>query len=110
MKLIRSLVRPCKLDDVKRALGAVRVFALNVTEAHDHSPQPHETTVWRGHEYSLGFSTKVQVDVVVHDQDVDEVVGVILKTARTGKAGDGHVLVLPVEHRYNICDGARDVS
>jgi nitrogen regulatory protein P-II 1 len=110
MKLIRSLVRPCKLDDVKRALGAVDVYALNVAETHDHSPQKHESAVWRGHEYSLGFSTKVQIDVVVHDEDVDEVVAAILKNARSGKEGDGHILVLPVDHRYNIRDGVRDVS
>jgi nitrogen regulatory protein P-II 1 len=47
--------------------------------------------------------------VVVHDDDVDEVVGMIMKSARTGAVGDGHVLVLPVEHRYSIRNGVRDV-
>lgn len=110
MKLISSLVRPCKLDQVKQALGTVRVYSLNVAETHDHAPQAHPTTVWLGREYSLGFSPKIQIDVVVHDDDVDEVVGAIIKTARTGTDGDGHVLVLPVDHRYNIRNGDRDLS
>jgi nitrogen regulatory protein P-II 1 len=110
MKLICSLLRPDKLEPVKRALTNMRVCALSVSEVHDHAPQQHETTVWRGHEYSLGFSPKLQMEVVVHDDDVDDVVGVIIKTARTGHEGDGYVLVMPVEHRYNIRDGHRDVS
>jgi nitrogen regulatory protein P-II 1 len=110
MKLISSLVRPSKLGEVKQALNGVRVYSLNVAERHDHAPQAHDTTVWFGHEYTVGFSVKLQVDVVVHDDDVDVVVGAILKTARTGRDGDGHVLVLPVDHRYNIRNGAREVS
>lgn len=110
MKLISSLVRPCKLDEVKQALGAVRIYGLNVAETHDHAPQAHDTTVWLGREYSLGFSMKLQIDVIVHDDDVDEVVGAIIKSAGTGTDGDGHVLVLPVDHRYNIRNGDRDVS
>jgi nitrogen regulatory protein P-II 1 len=63
-----------------------------------------------GHEHSVGFSLKLRIEIVVHDDDVDEVVGTIIKTARTGCEGDGHVLVVAVEHRYNIRDGHRDVS
>jgi nitrogen regulatory protein PII len=110
MKLISSLVRPCKLDQVKEALNRVRVYSLNVAERHDHAPQAHGTVLWLGHQYSLTFSVKLQVDVVVHDDDVDEVVGAIIRTARTGNDGDGHILVLPVEHRYNIRNGNREVS
>src|SRR5438093_31900 len=99
-----------KLDQVKEALNHLRVYSLNVAERHDHAPQAHGTVVWLGHEHNLTFSVKLQVDVVVHDDDVDEVVGAIIRTARTGKEGDGHVLVLPVEHRFNIRNGNRDVS
>jgi nitrogen regulatory protein P-II 1 len=110
MKLISSLVRPTKLDQVKQALRSVRIYSFAVAERHDHAPQTYHTTVWFGHEYSLGFSVKLQVDVVVHDDDVDEVVSAIIRNARTGNEGDGHVMVLPVEHRYNIRNGNRDVS
>jgi len=110
MKLISSLVRPGKVDSVKQALGNLRVYSLNVAETHDFAPQKHDATVWLGHECSLGFSMKMQIEVVVHDDDVDEVVSAIVKTARTGQEGDGQVLVLPVDHRYNIHNGNRDVS
>jgi nitrogen regulatory protein P-II 1 len=86
------------------------VDGVSVVEVHDHAPQKHERTVWLGHEYSLGFSVKIRLDIVVHDDQVDEVVGAIIKAARTGHHGDGHVMVLPLEHRYNIRDGNRDVS
>jgi len=110
MKLISSLVRPWTLDRVKQALASVSVHSLSVAEKLDHGPHCHARTVWLGHEYNLGFSMKVQIEVVVHDDDVDEVVGAIIRTARTGDEGDGHVLVLPIDHRYNIQDGHRDVS
>jgi nitrogen regulatory protein P-II 1 len=110
MKLIRSLVRPCKLDDVKQALDRLGVSAVNVAETRDHSPQRHETAVWKGREYTLGFSNKLQIEVIVHDHDVDDVVEAIIKTARTGQKGDGHVIVMAVDHRYSICDGLRSVE
>ena len=110
MKLISSVVRSDKVDAIKAALNKVNVFGLTVTEVHDYTPQKHETTVWRGHEYSVGFSHKLEIDLVVHDDDVDVVVKAILCTARTGELGDGHVSVLPIEHRYNIRNGERDVS
>lgn len=110
MKQISGIVRPEKLDDVKAALGRVQVLGMTVTEVRDHRPQNHDTTVWRGHEYSLGCSVKMAIELVVHDDMVDDVIQAIIRTARTGRTGDGHVTVLPVEHRYNICNGQRDVS
>ena len=110
MKLICTVVRPEKVDSIKAALNTVNVVAITVAGVHDCAPQRHETTVWRGHEYSLGCSAKMQITFAVHDEDVDAVVNLIICKGRTGEAGDGHVSVLPVEHRYNICDGLRDVS
>jgi nitrogen regulatory protein PII len=110
MKLIRSLVRPEKLEAVKSALNTMGLSGIAVFEGKDHSPQKFETTVWRGHEYTFGFAAKVEVAVFVHDDDVDDAVKRIVCAARTGQLGDGHVAVLPVEHRYNICNGERDVS
>jgi nitrogen regulatory protein P-II 1 len=110
VKLVSTIVRPDKLDCVKKTLTQVGVYGLTVWEVRDHSPQRHETTVWLGHEYNLGSSMKVEIDVVVHDDDVDNVVSEIIRTARTGQAGDGFVSVLPVEHRYNIHNGEREVS
>jgi nitrogen regulatory protein P-II 1 len=110
VRLVRSIVRLEKLNCVKQALTDMHVHGLMVSEVRDHSPQRHETTVWMGQEYNLGSSMKVEIDVVVHDDDVDNVVSEIIRTARTGQAGDGFVSVMPVEHRYNIRNGEREVS
>jgi nitrogen regulatory protein P-II 1 len=110
MKLISSIVRPEKVEIIKTALSKVNLLALTVTQVHDYAPQQHDSTVWRAREYTLGFSVKMGIDFVVHDEDVDEAVKVLICTARTGKPGDGFVSVLPVEHRYNICSGQREAS
>ena len=110
MKLISGVVRCEKVDEIKAALNKVNVFGWTTAEVHDYTPQKHETTVWRGHEYTVGFSHKIEIELVVHDDDVDEVVRAIICTAKTGELGDGHVSVLPIEHRYNIRTGERDVS
>ena len=110
MKLISSVVRPEKVDVIKAALNNVNVLALTVSLVHDYAPQKHETTVWKGHDYTLGWSAKMEIAIVVHDDDVDDVVKAIMCTARTGEIGDGHVSVLPIEHRYNIRNGERDIS
>jgi len=110
MKLISSLVRPGKVDAVKVALGKINVIALTVAEARDHSPQEHHTIAWMGHLHHIGSSTKMEIRVVVHDDDVDGVVSTIMRSARTGRTGDGHVYVTSVEHRYDISTGQREVS
>ena len=110
MKLVSSIIRLEKLEDVKNALTHMHVHGLTVWEVHDHSQQRHETTVWMGREYNLGWSMKVEIAAVVDDDDVDSVVSEIIRTARTGQPGDGFVSVMPVEHRYNIRNGAREVS
>jgi nitrogen regulatory protein P-II 1 len=110
MKLISSVIRPEKIEAVREALRKVNVCGLTVSDARDHTPQRQETTVWHGREYSVGFSLKAEMKVTVHDDDVDEVVKVIIKTAQTGQIGDGSVSVIPVEHRYEIRSGERRVS
>jgi nitrogen regulatory protein P-II 1 len=110
MKLIRSLVRPEKVDVVRRVLDGLQVCAVTVSQVHDHAPQPYERAVWMGREYSLGFSHKRELTVVVHDDAVDDVVEAIIRTARTGQEGDGDVSVVPLDHRYSIRTGERCVS
>ena len=110
MKLISSVVRPDKLDDIRLGLRRVNVFMITAAQVVDHAPQNHGTTVWKGHEYTLDSSLKVEIKVVVGDEDVDQVIQVIMRAARTGHVGDGHVCVLPVEDRYDIFTGHRMVS
>ena len=109
MKLISSVVRPDRLEAVKQALGTINVVALTVLEARDFAPQRHATTAWMGHLYTHDSSIKMEVQAVVHDDDVDEVVDIVMRAARTGTVGDGHICVLPVDHRYSISAGRREV-
>jgi len=110
MKLITSLVRPERLDVVTRGLSSLNVCAVRVMEVRDHSPQKHQTAVWMGREYDVGSSLKMEIQVVVYDDDVDRVVDLIIDRARTGTPGDGHVRVMSIDHGYDIRTGRPDVS
>jgi nitrogen regulatory protein P-II 1 len=106
MKMISATIRPGKVDAVKAALEQVRICALTVTEVRDHAPQAHGSTVWRGHVYDLASSIKYELRFVVHDDDVDDVVDALVRTARTGEQGDGHVSVMAIDRRFDIRTGA----
>jgi nitrogen regulatory protein PII len=108
MKLIKSIVRPNKLDDVCEALEKMNVSGVTVTDVRGHGRQKGHTTVYRGREYSVNLLPKVQLEVVVSDHLVDEIIRAIIETARTGEIGDGRVFVLPVDYGYNIRTGERD--
>ena len=110
MKLIRCVVRPHKVDDIRRALVSVNAAAVAVTEVKDHGPQSWYTTVWLGREWRVDFLPKMELELVAHDDDVDEIVTVIIRAARTDGIAEGYVYVMPVEHRYNIHTGERNVS
>ena len=66
--------------------------------------------VWRAHEYTRSSSLKMEIRIVVDDDLVDSVIQVIMRAARTGQSGDGHVCVMPVDHRYDIATGRREAS
>jgi nitrogen regulatory protein PII len=109
MKLIRSVIHPDKVDQVRQALKTLDVSWLTVTQVADHNPTKPHRMFWRGHAYEVG-ADRMEIDVAVHDDDVDQVVDVIIRTARTGEIDDGYVSVIPVEHRYEIRTGRRAVS
>jgi nitrogen regulatory protein PII len=109
MKLIKSIVRPNRVDDVRAALEQMNIPGMTVTEVRGHGRQKGHTAIYRGKEYSVTLLPKVEVEVVVQDDRADEVIAAIVKAARTGEIGDGRVFVLPVEHSYNIRTGERDV-
>jgi len=110
MKLILGMVRQDKMDDVRRELGRMNVRAIRVAKVQDFSPQRHAEGVWRGQVYTLDFTMKMEFQCVVHDDDADCVVRAILCAARTGGIGDGDIIVVPIEHRFNIHNGDRDAS
>jgi nitrogen regulatory protein PII len=109
MKLIKSIVRPNKVDDVRAALEKINISGLTVTDVRGHGRQKGHTAVYRGKEYSVTLLPKVELELVVADDQVEEVIETIIKAARTGEIGDGRVFVLPVDYGYNIRTGERDV-
>jgi len=108
MKLIKSVVRPNKVDDVRDALEKINVPGMTVTEVRGHGRQKGHTAIYRGKEYNVSLLPKVEIEVVVPDSVVDAVIQAIVTAARTGEIGDGRVFVLPAEHSYNIRTGEKD--
>jgi len=108
MRLIKSILRPNKVDDVREALEKMNIPGMTVTEVRGHGRQKGHTAIYRGKEYNVTLLPKVEIEVVVQDNVVDDVIAAIVKAARTGEIGDGRVFVMPVEHSYNIRTGERD--
>ena len=108
MKLIKAIVRPNKVDEVKDALGKLNVSGVTVTEVRGHGKQKGHTAIYRGQEYNVSLLPKMEIEVVVPDEIVDEAVKVIIQAARTGEIGDGRVFVLPVGDSYRIRTGERE--
>jgi nitrogen regulatory protein PII len=105
MKLIKTIVRPNKVDEVKDALGKLNVSGMTVTEVRGHGKQKGHTAIYRGKEYNVSLLPKMEIEMVVPDQLVDDVVKVIIEAARTGEIGDGRVFVMPVSQSYRIRTG-----
>jgi nitrogen regulatory protein PII len=109
MKLLKAIIRPNKVDDVKDALAKLNISGMTVTEVRGHGKQKGHTAVYRGKEYNVSLLPKMQVEVVVPDSIADEAIRAIVEAARTGEIGDGRVFVLPVEQSFRIRTGERDL-
>ncbi len=105
MKLVVAIIKPFKVEDVKEALTNVGVTGLTVSEARGFGRQRGHTEVYRGAEYQVDFLPKTRVEVMVDDGQVDGVIDAIVKSARTGKIGDGKVFVVPLEEAVRIRTG-----
>ncbi len=107
MKKIETIIRPFKLEEIKAALEEIGIQGMTVTEAKGWGRQKGHTEIYRGAEYAVDFVPMVKVDVVVSERDLDRVLALILKTARTGNIGDGKVFVTDVEEAIRIRTGER---
>lgn len=108
MKLIKSIIRPGKVDDVKDALAKLNIEGMTVSEVRGHGKQKGHTAVYRGKEYNVSLLPKVEIEVVVSDALADSAIKAIVEAARTGEIGDGRVFVLPVSESYRIRTGERE--
>ncbi len=109
MKLVKCIIRPNKVDDVREALEKASVSGMTITEVRGHGRQKGHKAVYRGREYDVSLLPKTMIEMAVSDDLVDEVIGVLLKAARTGDIGDGRIWVLSIEEGYNIRTAARDL-
>ena len=107
MKLITAVIKPFKLDEVKSALEAYGIHGLTVSEASGYGRQKGHTEVYRGAEYTVDLVPKIKVEILVEEDDAQSVVDVIVKTAQTGRIGDGKVWTVPVDTVVRVRTGER---
>ncbi|GAB0110392.1 MULTISPECIES: P-II family nitrogen regulator [Pseudoalteromonas] len=108
MKKIEAIIKPFKLDDVREALSDVGITGMTVSEVKGFGRQKGHTELYRGAEYMVDFLPKVKLDIVLSDEDVERAIEVIVKTAQTGKIGDGKIFVTEVERVVRIRTAEED--
>jgi nitrogen regulatory protein PII len=102
MKKIETIIKPFKLEEVKDALGEVGIEGMTVSEVKGFGRQKGHTEIYRGSEYTVDFLPKIKVEMVIPDDRVEAAVKAIVKSARTGKIGDGKIFVSPIEEAVRI--------
>ncbi len=102
MKKIEAIIKPFKLEEVKDALGDVGIEGMTVTEVKGFGRQKGHTEIYRGSEYTVDFLPKIKLELVLPDSQVETAVAAIVKTAKTGKIGDGKVFVTSIEDAVRI--------
>jgi len=110
MKLVVAIIQPFKLDEVQDALTQVGVAGMTVTEVKGFGHQKGHTEIYRGTEYAATFLPKVQIEVAVPANHVDNVVDAIVRSARTGQIGDGKIFVTEIDRATRIRTGETDDS
>jgi nitrogen regulatory protein P-II 1 len=110
MKQVTAIIKPFKLDEVRESLAELGVTGLTVTEVKGFGRQKGHTELYRGAEYVVDFLPKIKVEVVVADDRVEAVIDAIVKSAHTGKIGDGKIFVSSVEQVIRIRTGETNES
>ncbi len=107
MKKIEAIIKPFKLDEVKDKLNEIGIKGITVSEVKGFGRQKGHTELYRGAEYVVDFLPKIKVEVVVSDNQVDDVINSIMKTAQTGRIGDGKIFVIDLVDTIRIRTGER---
>jgi nitrogen regulatory protein P-II 2 len=108
MKLITAIIKPFKLDDVRKAVGDVGVQGVTVTEVRGFGRQRGHTEIYRGAEYAVEFIPKTKIEIAVEDSLADQVIEAIINSAKTGKVGDGKIFVFELAQVVRIRTSERD--
>ncbi len=107
MKKVEAIIKPFKLDEVKDKLNEIGVKGITVTEVKGFGRQKGHTELYRGAEYVVDFLPKIKMDIIIDDSLVEEVVNSIVKTAQTGRIGDGKIFITNLEEAVRIRTGER---
>jgi len=107
MKLVKAVIKPFKLEEVKDALSEIGVEGMTVSEVKGFGRQKGHTEIYRGSEYTVDFLPKVKIEIGVSDDLTDKVVDAIVGAAQTGKIGDGKIFILPMEECVRIRTGEK---
>lgn len=110
MKKIEAVIKPFKLDDVREALSEIGVSGLTVTEVKGFGRQKGHTELYRGAEYVVDFLPKIKIEVVIPTDLLETAIDAIVKSAHTGKIGDGKIFVTSVEQVVRIRTGETNES
>src|ERR1700710_1507294 len=102
MKKIEAIIKPFKLEGVKDALAELGIEGMTVSEVKGFGRQKGHTEIYRGSEYTVDFLPKIKLEIVLADSEVDAAVKAIIRTAKTGKIGDGKIFVSAVEEAVRI--------
>jgi len=107
MKKIEAIIKPFKLDDVKRALQDMNIEGMTVSEVKGFGRQKGHAELYRGAEYIVDFVPKVKIEIVVPEENAQAVVDALLSSARTGKIGDGKIFISTIDEAIRIRTGER---
>ncbi len=110
MKKIEAVVKPFKLEDIKEALNEIGVNGITVSDVKGYGRQQGHSELYRGAEYVVDFLPKVKLELIVVNELVDEVVKTLIKSAKTGKIGDGKIFISSVEKVIRIRTGEEDAQ
>jgi nitrogen regulatory protein P-II 1 len=108
MKKIEAIIKPFKLDEVCEALNEIGIAGLTITEVKGFGRQKGHTELYRGAEYVVDFLPKIKIEIVAEEKLVDNIVDIIVNTARTGKIGDGKIFITAIEQVVRIRTGETD--
>jgi nitrogen regulatory protein P-II 2 len=110
MKLITAIIKPFKLDDVRKAIGDAGVKGVTVSDVRGFGRQRGHTEIYRGAEYAVEFVPKMKIEIAVEDSLAEDVIEAIIKSAQTGKVGDGKIFITDLPQVIRIRTGERGAS
>ena len=108
MKLVKAIIKPFKLDDLRDELQRMGVSGMTVMEVKGFGQQEGKAELFHGSEFVVDFMPKLMIEIMVNDDDLEEITNTILRVCNTGRIGDGKIIVLPIEKVIRIRTGEHD--